>query len=97
MVIVLELPASGHGDHACPTESGHDRPGLVSDHLYHDARRWEQIQGDALNPYLDHTITQQVAMERTIAPIREFMMKQVREKIILICGNRQSAHSADSE
>ena len=41
---------------------------------------WERIQGDALNPYLDHTITQQVAMERAIAPIREFMMKQVREK-----------------
>ena len=41
---------------------------------------WEQIRGEALNPYLEHTITQQVAMDRAIEPIRQFMLKQVREK-----------------
>ncbi|MDR4495555.1 MAG: flagellar type III secretion system pore protein FliP [Nitrospirales bacterium] len=41
---------------------------------------WEKIRGEALNPYLEHQITQQVAMDRAIEPIRQFMMKQVREK-----------------
>ncbi|MGD9849775.1 MAG: flagellar type III secretion system pore protein FliP [Nitrospirales bacterium] len=41
---------------------------------------WEQIRGEALNPYLENQITQQVAMDRAIEPIRQFMMKQVREK-----------------
>jgi len=41
---------------------------------------WDQIRGEALNPYLEHSITQEVAMERAIEPIRQFMMKQVREK-----------------
>lgn len=41
---------------------------------------WEKIRGEALNPYLEHQITQQVAMDRAIEPIRQFMMHQVREK-----------------
>jgi len=41
---------------------------------------WEKIQTQALNPYLDNQITQEVAMQRAIEPIREFMLKQVREK-----------------
>ena len=45
---------------------------------------WEQIRGESLNPYLEHTITQQVAMERAIEPIRQFMLKQVREKDVLL-------------
>ena len=41
---------------------------------------WEQIRGEALNPFLDNQVTQEVAMERAIEPVREFMLKQVREK-----------------
>ncbi len=41
---------------------------------------WEKIQAEALTPYLENQVTQEVAMQRAIEPIREFMLKQVREK-----------------
>ena len=41
---------------------------------------WEQIRVEALNPYLEEQITQEVALEHATSPIREFMMRQVREK-----------------
>ncbi len=41
---------------------------------------WEQIRVNALNPLLDKEVTEEVAMERAIEPIRTFMLKQVREK-----------------
>ncbi len=41
---------------------------------------WEQVRTNALDPYLENKMTQEVAMQRAIEPIREFMLKQVREK-----------------
>ena len=41
---------------------------------------WEQIRVEALNPFLEEAITQEVALEHATSPIREFMMRQVREK-----------------
>jgi len=41
---------------------------------------WEQIRVEALNPLLEKEVTQEVAMARAIEPVREFMLKQVREK-----------------
>lgn len=41
---------------------------------------WEQVRTEALDPFLENQVTQEVAMQRAIEPIREFMMKQVREK-----------------
>ncbi len=41
---------------------------------------WEEIRVQAINPYLEQQVEQEVAMERAIAPIREFMLRQVREK-----------------
>jgi flagellar biosynthetic protein FliP len=41
---------------------------------------WEKVRTEALNPFLDNQVTQEVAMQRAIDPIREFMLKQVREK-----------------
>ena len=41
---------------------------------------WEQIRTEALNPFLENQVTQEVAMQRAIEPLREFMLKQVREK-----------------
>ena len=41
---------------------------------------WEQIRTEALDPFLENQVTQEVAMQRAIEPIREFMLKQVREK-----------------
>lgn len=41
---------------------------------------WEQIRIDALNPLLEKQVTQEVALERAMIPLRTFMLKQVREK-----------------
>lgn len=41
---------------------------------------WEQIRIEALNPLLENQVTQEVALERAIVPLRTFMLKQVREK-----------------
>lgn len=41
---------------------------------------WEQIRVEALNPLLENQVTQEVAFERAIEPIRTFMLGQVREK-----------------
>ena len=38
-----------------------------------------KINSEALQPYLDHEITQQEAFERGSLPVKEFMSKQVRE------------------
>lgn len=41
---------------------------------------WEEIRVQAINPYLEQQVEQEVAMERAIAPVRGFMLRQVREK-----------------
>lgn len=41
---------------------------------------WTRINNEALQPMLANEITQTVAFERSVVPIREFMLKQVREK-----------------
>jgi flagellar biosynthetic protein FliP len=41
---------------------------------------WKQISANAVEPYLNEKITQDVAYERAEAPLREFMFNQTREK-----------------
>lgn len=41
---------------------------------------WEQIRVEALNSYLEGRVTQETALKHAVAPIREFMMRQVRGK-----------------
>ena len=41
---------------------------------------WQNVNQNALKPYLDKTITQREALERAIEPVRAFMFKQTREK-----------------
>ena len=41
---------------------------------------WEQVNTQALQPFKAQTISQEQALERGIAPIRKFMLSQVREK-----------------
>ncbi|MFZ0611969.1 MAG: flagellar type III secretion system pore protein FliP [Desulfobacterales bacterium] len=41
---------------------------------------WENINQNALQPYLGKQITQQQALEKALGPIRSFMIKQTREK-----------------
>jgi flagellar biosynthetic protein FliP len=40
----------------------------------------EQINREALQPYLGRQISQEAALERAMTPLREFMFKQVRER-----------------
>ena len=41
---------------------------------------WQQINNDALQPYLDEKIDQQQALKNAAEPLRKFMFKQTREK-----------------
>lgn len=41
---------------------------------------WQEINKGALQPYLNEEISQEVALKAAITPIRQFMMKQTREK-----------------
>ena len=41
---------------------------------------WQQVNQDALQPYLDEKIDQEQALQNAAAPLRKFMFKQTREK-----------------
>ncbi len=41
---------------------------------------WQQINTDALKPYRAGQISQEQAIDKAVAPIRKFMLSQVREK-----------------
>ncbi|MFH1147792.1 MAG: flagellar type III secretion system pore protein FliP [Pseudomonadota bacterium] len=41
---------------------------------------WNQINEQALKPYMEDQITQDQALDQALVPIREFMFKQTREK-----------------
>ena len=41
---------------------------------------WQQINLSALQPYLDKKISNQQALQNAVAPLKDFMFKQTREK-----------------
>ncbi|MGV8078687.1 MAG: flagellar type III secretion system pore protein FliP [Syntrophales bacterium] len=41
---------------------------------------WQKVNTEALQPYYQETISGEQAMEKAIAPVKDFMMKQTREK-----------------
>ena len=41
---------------------------------------WQKINADALQPYMAEELTQQEAIDKGVVPLRQFMLKQVREK-----------------
>jgi len=41
---------------------------------------WKDMEAKAFKPFMAHEITQSVALERALVPIREFMFLQTREK-----------------
>ena len=45
---------------------------------------WSEINENALQPYLDKTITQEEAIERSAKPLSTFMLRQTREKDIAL-------------
>ncbi|PLX53853.1 MAG: flagellar biosynthetic protein FliP [Desulfobacteraceae bacterium] len=41
---------------------------------------WQKINNNALQPYLNEEISQEIALKAAINPVRNFMLKQTREK-----------------
>lgn len=48
---------------------------------------WQQVNTQALQPYRAQQITQEEALKRGIAPVRKFMLSQVREKDLALFIN----------
>lgn len=48
--------------------------------LYTMAPVWDKINNDAIVPYLDNKITQSVAVERGLTPIKTFMLKHTSKQ-----------------
>jgi len=48
--------------------------------VYIMAPVWKQINKDALKPFIDKKVSRQDAFEKGIVPLRNFMLKQTREK-----------------
>ena len=51
------------------------------------APTWTQVNQNALQPYMESKITQEQAYDRAIQPMREFMIKQTREKDLALFVN----------
>ncbi len=45
---------------------------------------WTRVNQEALQPYLSHQISHEEALSRATIPVREFMLRQTREKDILL-------------
>lgn len=41
---------------------------------------WKRVNGEALQPYLAKQVSHKVALERAAVPVRNFMLRQTREK-----------------
>jgi len=48
---------------------------------------WQKINDNALQPYLNEEISQEVALKAAVQPIRQFMFKQTREKDLTLFVN----------
>ncbi len=48
---------------------------------------WQKINDNALQPYLNEEISQEVALKAAIFPVRQFMFKQTREKDLALFLN----------
>lgn len=48
---------------------------------------WQQVNEQALQPYLDGNLEQEAAMDKGIQPIRDFMFKQTRENDLALFVN----------
>lgn len=46
--------------------------------------QWQEINNNALQPYLEKRISQETAIKEAMLPIRKFMFKQTREKDLAI-------------
>jgi flagellar biosynthetic protein FliP len=60
---------------------------------------WQEINGNALQPYLNEEISQEVALSRAVDPIRQFMFRQTREKdlalLVKMAGRKKPKNQED--
>jgi flagellar biosynthetic protein FliP len=60
---------------------------------------WQKINANALQPYLNEEISQEVALSRAVDPIRQFMFRQTREKdlalLVKMAGRKKPNNQED--
>jgi flagellar biosynthetic protein FliP len=60
---------------------------------------WQKVNSNALQPYLNEEISQEVALKEAINPIRQFMFRQTREKdlalLVKMAGGKKPNNPAD--
>ncbi len=60
---------------------------------------WQKINANALQPYLNRKISQEVALKEAVDPMRQFMFKQTREKdlalLVKMSGRKKPKSQAD--
>lgn len=60
---------------------------------------WQKVNSDAIQPYMNEEISTQQAFEKATLPIRDFMLKQTREKdmelFIKVSGGKKPEKPAD--
>ena len=57
---------------------------------------WERVYDDAVVPYLDEQIDYRVALKRAMQPIREFMLRNTREKDLALFVKLSAAPRPDT-
>jgi flagellar biosynthetic protein FliP len=77
IVVVLGFVRTAMGVHQAPSNQIIIGLGLVLTFFIMQPVM-ERINDDALQPYLTKDITSQVALERGVAPLKQFMLKQTR-------------------
>jgi flagellar biosynthetic protein FliP len=83
IVVVLALLKQAMGTHQMPP--GQVLIGLaVFLTVFIMTPVWSEVHKEALNPYLEKQISEKEALERAVVPIRSFMLRQTREKDIML-------------
>ena len=57
---------------------------------------WSEVNQNALQPYLREEINQETAFDHAVAPIRDFMLRQTREKDLALFVNMSDAPKPNS-
>ena len=58
---------------------------------------WSQANDEGIQPYLNGQISQEEALTKTVAPIREFMFRQTRESDLALFVNLSDAERPDTQ
>jgi flagellar biosynthetic protein FliP len=58
---------------------------------------WSQANEEGVQPYLAGQITQEEALDKTVAPLREFMFRQTRESDLALFVNLSNAERPESQ